>query len=197
MNSNIKALTRSARLFRGSDLQAYSTPRKAFCFRCAKNTETKLIPLSSGLVGNCCAVCRACRKGHPYVSYQDLQHYHDAREGQGITMYFEQLHLDHIPADLKSRDQWVGFKVTDHKKTPCVADDPTRKASCTNRETWRPFSVAAEGVRRGVYNSVAYALNSDFIGLDLDHCLRPRQAESFRRRDCGALSIVCREVDLR
>ena len=87
-------------------------------------------------------------------------------------MNFQQLHLDHIPCELTIRDQWVGFKVNGDKKTPCVADNPIQNASCTNHKTWRPFTVATEGLRNGAYNAVAYALNGDFVGVDLDDCLR-------------------------
>ena len=41
----------------------------SFCEVCKSITPTRLIPLSGG-IGNCCAVCRACRKGRPYVSKQ-------------------------------------------------------------------------------------------------------------------------------
>jgi len=40
---------------------------KAFCHRCQRETETTILNLRGGL-GNCCAVCRTCRKGKPYFS---------------------------------------------------------------------------------------------------------------------------------
>jgi len=39
----------------------------AYCHRCQRVTPTKYIPLPAG-IGNCCAACRTCRKGRPYVS---------------------------------------------------------------------------------------------------------------------------------
>ncbi|MEI7880320.1 MAG: hypothetical protein WCI95_05550 [bacterium] len=59
---------------------------KAYCTRCNRETETVFLPLSSGLIGNCCATCRACRKGKPYVSRGMIEHNtnHDARLGQGV-----------------------------------------------------------------------------------------------------------------
>lgn len=78
--------------------------------------------------------------------------------------------LGQIPDILKERPHWVGFKVEGDKKTPCVADNPSVNASSTNHETWRPFNVAADGLRRQMFNAVAYALNDDFVGIDLDEC---------------------------
>lgn len=43
-------------------------PHEAHCHRCTKTTPTALIVFRPDLVGNCCAICRACRKGKPYVS---------------------------------------------------------------------------------------------------------------------------------
>jgi hypothetical protein len=83
-----------------------------------------------------------------------------------------QMHVDHIPSALKDRPQWVGFLVEGKKKTPVIADEPERNASSSNPRTWRPFSVAADAVQLGKFNALAYALNEDFIGIDLDHCLR-------------------------
>lgn len=43
------------------------------CCRCGITTATVYLLLSSGHIGNCCAVCRATRKGHPFISRQELQ----------------------------------------------------------------------------------------------------------------------------
>lgn len=58
----------------------------AFCHRCDRITETVFLPLSSGLTGNCCRECRACRKGKPYLSREEVKQLknHDARLGQGV-----------------------------------------------------------------------------------------------------------------
>lgn len=42
-----------------------------YCHKCKKRTETLYLPLSSGHIGNCCAVCRAARKGRPYATRQE------------------------------------------------------------------------------------------------------------------------------
>ncbi len=39
----------------------------AYCHKCRRETETVILPLSGGL-GNCCSVCRTCRRGKPYFS---------------------------------------------------------------------------------------------------------------------------------
>lgn len=42
-------------------------PGPAFCHRCQCSTPTVHLRLSSGHIGNCCAVCRATRRGRPFV----------------------------------------------------------------------------------------------------------------------------------
>lgn len=44
----------------------------AYCHRCRRTTATVLIPLRPDLVGHCCQVCRACRKGRPFASKRDV-----------------------------------------------------------------------------------------------------------------------------
>lgn len=58
----------AAKMFRGSDLDHYGIPAKAYCPRCNRVTATEVAPLSSGLWGNLCSACGACRKGRPYLS---------------------------------------------------------------------------------------------------------------------------------
>ena len=77
---------------------------------------------------------------------------------------------EHIPEDLRGSSQWVGFRVDGDKKTPFIADAPSRKASSTDRNTWRSFDTAIAGLRKGDFNAIAYALDSDFVGVDLDDC---------------------------
>ncbi len=40
----------------------------AYCHQCRKETETIPLKLSSGHIGNCCGICRALRKGRPFLS---------------------------------------------------------------------------------------------------------------------------------
>lgn len=44
-----------------------------WCHRCLADTPTVYLRLSSGHIGNCCARCRATRKGKPFVSRSALQ----------------------------------------------------------------------------------------------------------------------------
>ena len=46
-----------------------------YCHRCQRVTSTVFVTLAGGHIGNCCAVCRACRKGHPYVSKRDADQF--------------------------------------------------------------------------------------------------------------------------
>jgi len=52
----------------------------ALCHRCNRETETVFLPLSSGHIGNLCAVCHAARRGRPYVSREFVQ----ANTPQGV-----------------------------------------------------------------------------------------------------------------
>lgn len=42
--------------------------QEEFCHRCKRQTRTIPLKLSSGHYGNCCGVCRATRKGKPFLS---------------------------------------------------------------------------------------------------------------------------------
>ena len=55
----------------GNETDNFTTSR-SYCHRCERTTETVYLPLSSGHIGNCCAVCRATRKGKPFVSRNHL-----------------------------------------------------------------------------------------------------------------------------
>ena len=57
-------------------------PTTAFCHCCRRDTPTILLSLSGGLIGNCCAVCRTCRKGRPYVSHREYKQHLDAQPGR-------------------------------------------------------------------------------------------------------------------
>ena len=59
--------------------------RDSFCHRCRRVTPTVFIPLSSGHIGNCCAICRATRKGKPFVSRLELKTTNAALSGQWGT----------------------------------------------------------------------------------------------------------------
>jgi hypothetical protein len=44
-----------------------------FCQRCHRDSETILLPLSSGHVGRVCAGCRMARRGRPYASKREYE----------------------------------------------------------------------------------------------------------------------------
>ncbi len=50
-------------------------PCETFCHRCQTNTPTAIIPLAGGHLGNCCARCRTCRRGRPYVGRRDAENF--------------------------------------------------------------------------------------------------------------------------
>ncbi len=53
--------------------------RGEFCHRCGRDTTTVLLPLKGGLIGRCCAACRACRKGRPFATRKEFERFqHDA-----------------------------------------------------------------------------------------------------------------------
>jgi hypothetical protein len=57
----------------------------AWCYRCNRETPTKLLPLSSGHIGNLCADCHAGRKGRPFATVTQYQQFQaDARKGRGL-----------------------------------------------------------------------------------------------------------------
>lgn len=58
-----------------------------YCYKCETNTETVLLPLSSGHIGRVCSRCRALRKGRPYASRREyeFQKNTDACKGQGAN----------------------------------------------------------------------------------------------------------------
>mgnify|MGYP001578011919 CR=1 FL=1 len=58
-------------------------PAPAYCHRCQMETPTIYLPLSSGHVGNCCSICRATRKGRPFISREEFQAANAATNGRG------------------------------------------------------------------------------------------------------------------
>lgn len=76
-----------------------------------------------------------------------------------------------IPAVLREKPHWVGFSNRDGQKVPCMADRPNRKPSSTDPATWRSFAITLAGLRVRRYDAVAYALNGDFVCVDLDDCM--------------------------
>ena len=44
-----------------------------YCHSCGNKTETVFLKLSSGHIGNCCAICRTTRKGRPYATHREYK----------------------------------------------------------------------------------------------------------------------------
>jgi primase-polymerase (primpol)-like protein len=81
-----------------------------------------------------------------------------------------------IPADLRARRQWVGWRreCRDGKatKVPYRATDPRVRASTTDARTWGSFDQAVAAVDRGKAEGIGFVFaDSDpFCGIDLDGC---------------------------
>lgn len=78
-----------------------------------------------------------------------------------------------FPAELRNRKQWCGFRIVPNgdakpKKIPVIAATPTRKAKSNDPATWGTLDAAIAGAKTGAYTAVGYALNGDFVGIDLD-----------------------------
>jgi putative DNA primase/helicase len=81
-----------------------------------------------------------------------------------------------VPADLRSRRQWVvwrrerrGGKET---KVPYQAASPRARASSTASDTWAPFEKAVAVVARGEADGAGFVFYEEdpFCGVDLDGC---------------------------
>jgi hypothetical protein len=61
-------------------------PPPAFCHRCGTITQSVAINLRSGLTGNCCAICRVCRRLRPYLGRWDVsaQNHNTGLTGIGV-----------------------------------------------------------------------------------------------------------------
>ena len=49
-----------------------------YCQKCQRDTPTVLLRLSSGHIGNLCALCRTARKGRPYVTAAEFDKFEKA-----------------------------------------------------------------------------------------------------------------------
>jgi putative DNA primase/helicase len=80
--------------------------------------------------------------------------------------------FDRIPAELRARDQWAGWRweTRDGKPTkpPYRVDDPSQHASSTKPETWGTFEQAVAAVVAGDADGIGFALAPPFVGVDLD-----------------------------
>ena len=100
-------------------------------------------------------------------------------EPEGITEL-----LENIPEELRSRPQWVVWKLEkrpgDDKPTkiPYIAGGVGR-ASSTDSLTWRTFEVAVQALEAGRYDGIGFMFSSGdpYAGVDLDDCRDPDTGE--------------------
>lgn len=87
-----------------------------------------------------------------------------------------------IPEELKSRPQWVVWKLEtrDGKPTKVPYKSGTgRRASATDLLTWEPFEDALEAYEFGKYDGIGFVFCSGdpYVGVDLDGCVDSETGE--------------------
>jgi hypothetical protein len=98
--------------------------------------------------------------------------------------------LDHVPAELRERPQWVVWRYDwvegRWNKVPYNAATGHR-ASSTNRETWETFDSVADAYRRGGYDGVGFVFAPDdpYCGADFDHCFDDVEGEKTIKPDAA------------
>jgi putative DNA primase/helicase len=87
-----------------------------------------------------------------------------------------------IPASMKSKNQWVCWKLDGKRKLPFDAKTG-RMASSTDSSTWSDYQTAQDAVERYGYNNVGFELLRE-IAIDIDH----------GRDEAGNLTPLARNV---
>jgi putative DNA primase/helicase len=87
-----------------------------------------------------------------------------------------------IPAELRERPQWVGWRyvVRDGRQTKTPINPRTgRNGSSTNLTTWGTFDEAIAAVERFKLCGIGYVFSADdpYLGIDLDACRNPATGE--------------------
>lgn len=90
--------------------------------------------------------------------------------------------LDNIPAELRARPQWVGWKLTtrDGKPTKVPVNPATGgNADPTDPATWGTFEAAVAGVGAGRWRGVGFVFteNDPYTGIDWDKIINPDTGE--------------------
>ncbi len=70
-------------------------------------------------------------------------------------------HFEHVPAELKSQDQWVTWTYLNGQKVPFAARTG-RAASSTNPETWDSFVAACQGAEQRKHAGIGYATKDSY-----------------------------------
>lgn len=87
------------------------------------------------------------------------------------------MHLyDNIPAQLRSRPNWVAWGIRDAPlKAPfhpaSLLSGRPSPAKAGIRETWGRYEAAAECIRRGLACGIGYEFDGGVYGVDLDHVI--------------------------
>lgn len=82
-----------------------------------------------------------------------------------------------IPAELRERDQWICWRLSDGKKLPINATT-LRNASSTDPATWTTFDKSLESFRKNqkTLSGIGFVFSAEdpFCGVDLDGCRDPK-----------------------
>ena len=89
-----------------------------------------------------------------------------------------------IPAELRNRPQWVGWKSVENpgakkpRKVP-ISPHTGGPGSSTDRATWSDYNTAVSAVARYSLAGVGFVfdVNDPFAGVDLDDCRNPETGE--------------------
>ncbi|MEJ7567779.1 MAG: hypothetical protein WKF41_05895 [Gaiellaceae bacterium] len=80
-----------------------------------------------------------------------------------------------VPAELRSRPQWVCWKLVERDGQPKPTKEPwqpdgRRRASSTDPSTWSRFEEAAAALEAGSFDGLGYVFSADdpYVGVDLD-----------------------------
>src|SRR3712207_1983971 len=82
------------------------------------------------------------------------------------------LHVEHIPQELRDRPQWVTWTCLDGQKVPF--DATTGKAARSDDPaTWAMFDDACRAYRQRHHAGIGYVFAADdpYVGIDLDDCI--------------------------
>lgn len=88
-----------------------------------------------------------------------------------------------IPAELKARRQWVGWRFEADPKRPDkpkkVPVDPMtgERGQSNNRGTWADFDMAVRAVERYRLDGIGLMFGDGIFGIDIDHCIDPGTGE--------------------
>ena len=88
-----------------------------------------------------------------------------------------------IPAELRSRRQWVVWRTESRNgkptKAPYMAALTSKRASVTDSATWSSFETAVEAAASNRVDGVGFVFTAGdpFVGVDLDRCIEPETGE--------------------